>query len=188
MIYEKTDSLERFVGIILYAPYAKEKPGYQVRFKGDNMDYRSIDTSMLELHNADVLDVVTATINSKSRNRAERRKNMKALGKMENRERYFADKQLKTSNNLRKEYQKELDSRVASCKEQLTDGLVDNWKKSIAVVALVLKRKYNWSNGRIWALVEKIDTMHIEMLESGEWDNIEEILDEECDIQLEVTD
>ena len=176
------------MGIILNAPYAKEKPGYQVRYKGDNMDYRSIDTSMLELHNADVLDVVTATINSKSRNRAERRKNMKALGKMENRERYFADKQLKTSNNLRKEYQKELDSRVASCKEQLTDGLIDNWKKSTALAAIVLKRKYNWNTGRVQMFIEKMNDLHVEMLESGEWDNVLQILDEECDIQLEVTD
>ena len=152
------------------------------------MKYSNVDTSMLDLENANVANVVGARINESARNRQERRKIMKALGKVQNREKFFNKKELQTTKQLRKEYQKELDARVEDCKEQVTDGLIDNWKKSTALAAIVLKRKYNWNAGRVQMFIEKMNDLHVEMLESGEWDNVLQILDDECDIQLEVSD
>ena len=153
-----------------------------------NNKYSTIDTSLLELENANVANIVNARVNEAAHNRADKRKIMKALSKMENREQYFSKKQSKESSLLRKEYQKELDKRVENCKEQVTDGLIDNWKKSTALAAIVLKRKYNWNVGRIQTFIQKVNDLHIEMLESGEWDDVLQILDDECDIQLEVTE
>ena len=109
-------------------------------------------------------------------------------GKYKNREQAFAKKQAEDTKTMRIAYQKELDSRIDDCEEQVAQGLSENWLKLTALMGLTLKRKYNWSNGRISAFIEKSNEMHLDMLKSGEWDNILKLLDEECDVQLEVGD
>lgn len=152
------------------------------------MNYSSIDLSKFELENADPAKVVQALVNADGKNRSERRKIIKSLGKYHNREKYYS-KQLQAENvAIRKEYQQELDKRINEARDNVHDGLIDNWKRSTALVGLVLKRKYNWSNGRIGSLIEKANELHVEMVRSGEWEHILELLDEECDITLECED
>ena len=150
--------------------------------------YNSLDLSELLMQNANIADVVSARINESARNRKDKRRILKALGKVQKRDEAFNARQAVETKLLRSEYQKELDSRIADCKTQVDEGLTDNWKKLVALDALTLKRKYNWSNGRIEAFVEKSVQLHRDLMESGEWDSILHLLDEECDIQLEVED
>lgn len=152
------------------------------------MKYSRVDTSMLDLENADVTKVINARINDNTMNRADRRKIMKALGKMQNREKYFAKKESQTTKQLHEKYQKELDARIDDAKTQVNEGITDNWKKSVAITALTLKRKYNWNTGRVQSFIEKMNDLHVEMLKSGEWDNVLQVLSDECDIELEVSD
>jgi hypothetical protein len=140
--------------------------------------YSSIDTSKLELENADAVDVVNSMITG---NRKQRRNIMKALNKVENRDAVYNKRFAAETRQLHADYQKQFD-------EKIMDGLVDDWKKSTALAALTLKRKYNWSKGRCQAFIEKMNEMHIEMVKSGEYEKIVQLLDEECDVQLEVID
>lgn len=140
--------------------------------------YSSIDMSKLELENADAVDVVNSMITG---NRKQRRNIMKALNKVENRDAVYNKRFAAETKQLHSDYQRQLD-------EKIMDGLVDDWKKSTALAALTLKRKYNWNKGRVQAFVGKMNEFHIELVKSGEYAEIEKLLDEECDIQLEVVD
>lgn len=153
-----------------------------------NDKYRSFSLNELDLSQADVNNIVTSLVNESAKNRTDRRRIIKALGKVQNREHVFNQRQAEESDLLRQKYQKELDERVNHCQLLVDDGLADNWKKLTALVGVTLKRKYNWSNGRISSFIEKSNDLHIEMLKTGEWDSILDILDQECDIQLEVSD
>lgn len=151
-----------------------------------NNKYRSIDLSELELENAEPLSVIDSVIQSRCTNRQSRRNAMKALGKIENRDYYFNKKQRQESKELRVQYQQLLDDRVKECRTQVTDGLIDNWKKSTALAALTLKRVYNWNNNRVGKFIEKCNDLHIQMMDDGSWDDILKTLSEECDIELEI--
>ena len=149
-----------------------------------NSRYSLLDTSKLELENADTINVVKSIIDSNSSNRKDRRAYQKALGKMENRQRYYEKQRNQDSELFRKEYQKLVNEKVKEADKQLFEKQIDNWKKSTALAAIVLKRKYNWNVGRVQTFITKMNDLHIEMVENGEWDNILQILDDECDIQL----
>lgn len=140
--------------------------------------YSMLDRSSLELESADAVDVVNGMITG---NRKQRRNIMKALNKFENRDAVYNKRFAAETRQLHADYQKQFD-------EKIMDGLVDDWKKSTALAALTLKRKYNWSTGRCQAFIEKMNEMHIEMVKSGEYEKIVQLLDEECDVQLEVID
>ena len=148
----------------------------------------SINTNLLDIENADVTKIVQSMINDGKSNRSERRRVEKALCKFQNRQAACAAKSHEESGRLQMQYQKELDERIEKCQILVDDGLSDNWKKLIALAGLTLKRKYNWSIGRVGNFIEKTNDLHKEMLASGEWDHILEALDKECDIQLEVTE
>jgi len=150
--------------------------------------YSTLDLSVFDMQGQSASDIVNSMVNANSKNRSDRRKILKALGKYKNREQAFAKKQAEDTKTMRIAYQKELDSRIDDCEEQVAQGLSENWLKLTALMGLTLKRKYNWSNGRISAFIEKSNEMHLDMLKSGEWDNILKLLDEECDVQLEVGD
>lgn len=152
------------------------------------MKYGTTDLSRFELDGADTANIVQSLVNDRGKNRSERRKIMKSLGKYQNRDMYFNKQIQKETDTLREKYQKELDSRLDDAQEAVLDGLADNWKKSTALAALVLKRKYNWSNGRVGQFIEKANDLHVELIESGEWESVLELLDKECDILLEVAD
>ena len=149
-----------------------------------NSRYSLLDTSKLELENADTINVVKSIIDSNSSNRKDRRAYQKALGKMENRQRYYEKQRNQDSELFRKEYQKLVNEKVKEADKQLFEKQIDNWKKSTALAAIVLKRKYNWNVGRVQTFITKMNDLHIEMVENGEWNNILQILDDECDIQL----
>lgn len=153
-----------------------------------NSKYSTLDLSMLDLEGANTFNIVNSMINANSKNRSDRRKILKALGKYQNREQAFAKRQAEDTKTMRIAYQKELDSRIDNCEEQVTKGLSENWLKLTALVGLTLKRKYNWSNGRVSAFIEKSNELHLAMLQNGEWGKVLELLDEECDVQLEVGD
>ena len=141
-------------------------------------NYNSIDLSVLELEKADAVDVVHGMI---SGNRKQRRSIMKALNKVENRDQVYNKRFQKETKLLHEDYNRQLQDKMA-------EGLADDWKKSTALAALTLKHKYNWNNGRIQSFIEKMNDLHIEMVQSGNYNNILELLDNECDIQLEVID
>ena len=146
---------------------------------GNRMDkYSSINTLGLELENVDASAVVKGGLNG---NRSQRRRALKSLGKAAKREEVVNKRYAEKTKLLHQEYQKKLD-------EKIMDGLTDDWKKSTALAALTLKRKYNWNKGRVQAFVGKMNEFHIELVKSGEYADIEKLLDEECDIQLEVVD
>lgn len=149
-----------------------------------NSRYSLLDTSRLELENADTINIVKSIIDSNSSNRKDRRTYQKALSKMENRQRYYEKQRNQDSELFRKEYQKMVNEKVKEADKQLFEKQIDNWKKSTALAAIVLKRKYNWNVGRVQTFITKMNDLHVEMVENGEWDNILQILDDECDIQL----
>ena len=144
--------------------------------------------SKLELHCSDPEQVIQALVNENCKNRSERRQIAKAFGKVQSRDKYYEQQRLKDTIALREKYQQELDKKLDATTEAVHDGLVDNWKKSMGLMALVLKRKYNWSDGRIGMLIEKANELHKDMVISGEWDDLPRILEEECGIELEVSD
>ena len=158
-------------------------------YKGINMEnkYNTLNLSRLEMENADVAKVVQSMINDPTLNRSDRRKIMKSMNKVESRERAYQHQRVEDNQKTRNAYQKELDAHIHECNEIVDDGLADNWKKMTALAGLALKRKYNWSNGRVGTFIEKMNNMHKDMIESGEWDDILKVLDKECDIQLEVS-
>lgn len=140
--------------------------------------YSTIDMSGLELEKADAVDVVNGMI---SGNRKKRRSIMRALNKIENRDVVYNKRFAEETRQLHKDYSNQLNTKMA-------EGLEDDWKKSTALAALTLKRKYNWSTGRVQSFVEKLNELHVEMVASGEYEDILKCLDDECDIQLEVID
>lgn len=148
----------------------------------------SINTNLLEIENADVTKIVQSMIDDGVSNRKERRRVEKALGKLRNRQNACTVKSHEESQRLQKQYQEELDRRIEKSQILVDDGLADNWKKMTALAGLTLKRKYNWSIGRVGSFIEKANDLHKEMIKSGEWEHILEVLDKECDIQLEVTE
>lgn len=152
------------------------------------MNYSSIDLSKFELHNSDPELVIQALVNENGKNRSERRKIAKAFSKVQNRDKYYVQQRARENMALRDQYQKELEEKLDHATEAVHNGLIDNWKKSMALAALVLKRKYNWSDGRIGMLIDKANQLHIEMVKSGEWEHIDQILEDECGIELEVSD
>lgn len=141
--------------------------------------YSSLDLSGLELENSDAAQVVQGMI--QGNNRAQRRNILKALAKVENRDLVYNKRLSQETKQLHQNYNKQL-------QEKMAEGLEDDWKKSTALAALTLKRKYNWNKGRVQSFVEKMNELHVEMVKSGEYAEIEKLLDEECDIQLEVVD
>jgi hypothetical protein len=141
--------------------------------------YSSLDLSGLELENSDAAQVVQGMI--QGNNRAQRRNILKALAKVENRDLVYNKRLSQETKQLHQNYNKQL-------QEKMAEGLVDDWKKSTALAALTLKRKYNWNKGRVQSFVGKMNELHVEMVKSGEYAEIEKLLDEECDIQLEVVD
>ena len=138
--------------------------------------YRSFDINRLELENADTANIVEAIINDRNVNRSERRKILKSLGKYQNYNAVFNERSKKESDKLLVEFQKVTD-----------EGLGDNWQKMMALCGLTLKRKYNWSAGRVGSFLEKANNLHREMILNDEWDSILKALDEECDVQLEIS-
>lgn len=141
--------------------------------------YSSLDLSGLELENSDAAQVVQGMI--QGNNRAQRRNILKALAKVENRDLVYNKRLSQETKQLHQNYNKQL-------QEKMAEGLEDDWKKSTALAALTLKRKYNWNKGRVQSFVGKMNELHVEMVKSGEYAEIEKLLDEECDIQLEVVD
>ena len=141
--------------------------------------YSSLDLSGLELENSDAAQVVQGMI--QGHNRAQRRNILKALAKVENRDLVYNKRLSQETKQLHQNYSKQL-------QEKMAEGLEDDWKKSTALAALTLKRKYNWNKGRVQSFVGKMNELHVEMVKSGEYAEIEKLLDEECDIQLEVVD
>lgn len=141
--------------------------------------YSSLDLSGLELENSDAAQVVQGMI--QGHNRAQRRNILKALAKVENRDLVYNKRLSQETKQLHQNYNKQL-------QEKMAEGLEDDWKKSTALAALTLKRKYNWNKGRVQSFVGKMNELHVEMVKSGEYAEIEKLLDEECDIQLEVVD
>lgn len=141
--------------------------------------YSSLDLSGLELENSDAAQVVQGMI--QGNNRAQRRNILKALAKVENRDLVYNKRLSQETKQLHQNYNKQL-------QEKMAEGLEDDWKKSTALAALTLKRKYNWNKGRVQSFVGKMNELHVEMVNSGEYAEIEKLLDEECDIQLEVVD
>lgn len=141
--------------------------------------YSSLDLSGLELENSDAAQVVQGMI--QGNNRAQRRSILKALAKVENRDLVYNKRLSQETKQLHQNYNKQL-------QEKMAEGLEDDWKKSTALAALTLKRKYNWNKGRVQSFVGKMNELHVEMVKSGEYAEIEKLLDEECDIQLEVVD
>lgn len=149
-----------------------------------NSKYNMLNTNPLLLENANTIDVVQSIIESTSGNRKSRRSYERALGKMENRQRYYEKQRAEDSETFRKEYQRLVDEKIKEADNQLFEKQIDNWKKSTALAAILLKRKYNWNVGRVQTFITKMNDLHIEMIDNGEWDNILQILDNECDIQL----
>ncbi len=141
--------------------------------------YSSLDLSGLELENSDAAQVVQGMI--QGNNRAQRRNILKALAKVENRDLVYNKRLSQETKQLHQNYNKQL-------QEKMAEGLEDDWKKSTALAALTLKRKYNWNKGRVQSFVGKMNELHVEMVKSGEYAEIEKLLDEECDIELEVVD
>ncbi len=140
--------------------------------------YSTLDVSGLELENSDAVDVVNGMIQG---NRKQRRNIMKALSKVENRDHVYNKRFAEETKQLHSDYNKQLNDKMA-------EGLADDWKKSTALAALTLKRKYNWSTGRVQSFIEKMNELHVEMVTSGEYPDILKYLDDECDVQLEIVD
>lgn len=148
--------------------------------------YLSIDLSKLEAESNDVSNYIAAQVNANGKNRSDRRRIIKALGKVQNRNQAFEKRQAEESEQMRIKYQQQLDSRIDDCQTQVEEGLEDNWLKMMSLFALTMKRKYKWNDSRIGSLLEKANDLHNELLASGEWENILEIVDNECDIQLQI--
>lgn len=148
------------------------------------MKYGTLNLQKLELENADTANIVQSLVNDKARNRSERRKIMKSLGKYENRDKYFERQMAKETDEMRDKFQNQLDKRIDEAKDVVNKGLIDNWEKSVALSALVLKRIYNWSNNRVSNFIIKSNELHLAMRDNGEWDNIVQILSDECDINI----
>lgn len=148
--------------------------------------YLSIDLSKLEAESNDVSNYIAAQVNANGKNRSDRRRIIKALGKVQNRNQAFEKRQAEESEQMRIKYQQQLDSRIGDCQTQVEEGLEDNWLKMMSLFALTMKRKYKWNDSRIGSLLEKANDLHNELLASGEWENILEIVDNECDIQLQI--
>lgn len=144
--------------------------------------------SKLELHTSDPEQVIQALVNENGKNRSERRQIARAFGKVKNRDAYYEKQRARENENLRDQYQKMLDARIDNAEHVVHDGLVDNWTKMMALMALVLKRKYNWNDGRIGSFIEKANELHKNLVASGEWADIEKLVEDECSIELEVSD
>lgn len=144
--------------------------------------------SKLELHISDPEQVIQALVNENGKNRSERRRIAKAFSKVKNRDAYYDKQRARDNENLRSQYQKMLDDRIDNAQQAVHDGLSDNWERMMALAALTLRRKYNWAAGRSGQFIEKAEQLHREMIASGEWWKILEILEDECGIELEVTD
>lgn len=173
------------MSLILNVPIAA-----QDELRGDEMNdkYLSIDISKLENQKDETVNEVISMINDNTVNRSQRRQVMKALNKFQNFNEVFNKRLNEDTDKLRNKYQKELDEHVEKCQIIVDESVCDNWKMLTALSALTLKHKYNWSNCRIANFVEKSNQLHLDMLENGTWKDILKILDDECDIQLEVRD
>lgn len=148
--------------------------------------YLSIDLSKLEAESNDVSNYIAAQVNANGKNRSDRRRIIKALGKVQNRNQAFEKRRAEESEQMRIKYQQQLDSRIDDCQTQVEEGIEDNWLKMMSLFALTMKRKYKWNDSRIGSLLGKANDLHNELLASGEWKNILEIVDNECDIQLQI--
>lgn len=81
--------------------------------------YLSIDLSKLEAESNDVSNYISAQVNANGKNRSDRRRIIKALGKVQNRNQAFEKRQAEESEQMRIKYQQQLDSRIDDCQTQV---------------------------------------------------------------------
>ena len=81
--------------------------------------YLSIDLSKLEAESNDVSNYISAQVTANGKNRSDRRRIIKALGKVQNRNQAFEKRQAEESEQMRIKYQQQLDSRIDDCQTQV---------------------------------------------------------------------